>query len=121
MEKKSLILAVDYNRRNLELLRKFIENEGCLFYGASSLEEFDQVLDEERTINLALVDLSGFDHGILQRFERLHKANTPFLVISPRKSVKIEQSSLSHGAKGVLVKPLVMKELQVIIHAMLED
>jgi hypothetical protein len=35
--------------------------------------------------------------------------------------VAIQQASLSHGARGVMIKPLVVKELMGLVKGMLEE
>jgi DNA-binding response OmpR family regulator len=67
-----------------------------------------------------LVDIAGFDGQIWARCEKLRTAKIPFLIFSPRQSAAIQQASLSHGAKGVMVKPLVVKELMAVIRSILE-
>ena len=69
---------------------------------------------------MALVDITGFDQSIWLRCEQLRSKHRPFLVISPRQSAAIQQASLSHGAKGVMIKPLVVKELIGLVQGMLE-
>src|SRR5216683_2794434 len=61
------------------------------------------------------------DAEIWARCEQLRTAKIPFLVVSPRQSAAIQQASLSHGAKGVMVKPLVVKELIGVIQSILEE
>ena len=121
MKATPIILAVDHNQRNLELLSQFLGREGHQTRTAASLEEFDQALSGADAIALALVDITGFDRGIWERCEGLRHHKIPFLVLSPRQSAAIQQESLSHGARGVLIKPLVVKELLGIIRSLLEE
>jgi DNA-binding response OmpR family regulator len=116
-----VILAVDHNHRNLELLTQFLGKEGFHLRTASSLEEFDQMLTRLDSIELALVDIAGFDRSIWERCERLRDATVPFLVLSAKQSAAVQQASLSHGARGVLVKPLVVKKLVGIMRALLAE
>jgi DNA-binding response OmpR family regulator len=116
-----VILAVDHNHRNLELLTQFLGKEGFHLRTASSLEEFDQMLTRLDSIELALVDIAGFDRSIWERCERLRDATVPFLVLSAKQSAAVQQASLGHGARGVLVKPLVVKELVGIMRALLAE
>jgi DNA-binding response OmpR family regulator len=116
-----MILAVDRNHRNLELLSQFLGREGYQIRTAATLEEFDQVLAEATGIMLALVDITGFDRTIWERCEGLRHHKIPFLVLSPRQSAAIQQTSLSHGARGVLIKPLIVKELLGLIRSLLEE
>ena len=42
-------------------------------------------------------------------------------MISPKQSAAIQQASLTHGARGVLIKPLVVRELLGLIRSLLEE
>lgn len=121
MKQKPLILTVDRNRRNVELLTQFLGKEGYQSLGATSLEELEQVLVDSVNIKLVVVDIAGFDRNIWNLCERLRDEQIPFLVISPRQSAAIEQESLAHGARTMLVKPLVVKELLGLIRSLLKD
>jgi DNA-binding response OmpR family regulator len=121
MKNKAAILLVNRNQRNLELLAEFLGKGGYALSTASSLEEFDQALAEENAVGVALVDITGFDQSIWQRCEQLRSRKKPFLVVSPRQSAAIQQASLSHGAKGVMIKPLAVQELMGLIKSMLEE
>jgi CheY-like chemotaxis protein len=109
--KKPLILAVDTDRSSLELLSSCLGREGYDTLSATSLSEFDQIIGEEERITLALVHLSGFDQSIWERCDQLKKAKIPFLVICPQRSPTVQQESLKHGAGGVLIGPIGVKEL----------
>ena len=121
MKSIPVILAVDRNHRNLELLSQFLGREGYQTRMAATLEEFDQALAAISDIGLALVDIAGFDRTIWERCEGLRHHKIPFLVLSPRHSAAIQQASLTHGAHGVLIKPLIVKELLGLIGSMLES
>lgn len=119
MADKPLILAVDHNRRNLELLSQFLGQEGYETIIAASLEEFDQALSEPQGVKLTLVDIAGFDRSVWEHCERLRAADIPFIIISPRQSATIQQASLTYGARGVLVKPLAVKELLGLVRSLI--
>jgi DNA-binding response OmpR family regulator len=121
MNAMPVILAVDRNHRNLELLRQFLGREGYQTRTAATLEEFDQLLTESDGIGLALVDIAGFDRTIWERCEGLRHHKIPFLVLSPKQSTAIQQVSLTYGARGVLIKPLIAKELLGLIRSLLEE
>jgi len=104
MKAISMILAVDRNHRNLELLSQFLGREGYQTRPAATL-----------------VDIAGFDRAIWERCEGLRHHKIPFLVLSPRQSAAVQQASLTHGARGVLIKPLVVRELLGLIHSLLEE
>jgi CheY-like chemotaxis protein len=119
--RRPLILAVDSNRRDLELLTQALEREGYQTRSATSLEELDQAIKEAKKISLALIDLASFDHSIWERCEELRKAKIPFLVISSQRSPLVQQESMRHGASGVLTKPLGFKEIVEYVRALLVD
>jgi DNA-binding response OmpR family regulator len=115
------ILIIDRNQRNLQLLGEFLSKEGYETVPVSTLEDFEQILNQTETFSLALVDISGFDRGIWILCERLTDQGVPLLVISPQQIPQIQQESLAHGAHGVLFKPLVVKQLVSVIQTMIRD
>jgi len=121
MSAKSIILVVDSNRGNQDLLSQQLGQAGYQILTAASLEELDQAIQGKEKIALSLIDVSGFDWHIWERCEELHKAKTPFIVISARRSPTIQRHSLKHGASGLLVKPLDFKDLLEYIHTVLGD
>ena len=121
MKATPVVLAVDHNRRNLELLDQFLGREGYQTRMVTGLEEFDRALTEPNEIALALVDIAGFDRRIWERCEALRHHKIPFLVLSPRQSAAIQEASLIHGAHGVLVKPLTAKDLLSLICRLLQE
>lgn len=120
MKDNPLILAVDRNHKNVELLTQFLGREGYQVLAVSSIEEFEQALMHSEEIDLALVDIAGFDRRIWEVCDRLRTENIPFFVLSHKQNVAIQQESLTHGARSMLVKPLVIKELLGIIRSLLE-
>jgi len=118
---KTSILTVGSNRANLELLSQQLLKEGYEVLSVASLEELDQTIQEKKNITIALIDLSGFDERIWDRCEELREAKIPFIVISPQRSPIIQRDSMKHGASGLLVKPLSIKELLEYIHTLLGE
>ncbi|MEP6985599.1 MAG: response regulator [Chloroflexota bacterium] len=112
------ILIVGSNPRNLELLAQFLNKEGYETVSAAKLEEFGEILNSGNRYGLALVDIAGFDRGIWQYCELCSNQNIPLLIISPQQLSSIRQESMSHGAQGVLFKPLVVKELVNLVNTM---
>ncbi len=118
MTSSRVILVVNRTPRNAALLREFLEHRGYGAATAGSLDEIDQAIDGEATYRLALIDVSGFDKRIWERCSRLRENGVPFLVISsPATQVGVEEG-LRHGARGVLSKPLAMKELAHLIDSL---
>jgi CheY-like chemotaxis protein len=119
--KKPIILTLDSNQANLELLSQQLVKEGYETVNAVSLEELDVAIREKKNIELSLIDLSGFDERVWERCEALRKAKIPFIVIAPHRSPLIQKDSMKHGASGLLVKPLGIKELMEYIHTLLGE
>lgn len=103
------------------MLSRFLDKAGYDSESANSIEDFDQVLESSGKIDLALVDLAGFDRNIWDRCDRLRNANIPFLIISAAHLESVEQDSVTHGAQGVLMKPLASKDLLGIIRGLLQE
>ncbi len=119
--KKPTILVVDSNRSNAELMVQHIVQEGYQINTATSLEELDKTIAEKGKAALSLIDLSGFDEHIWERCDQLRQSKIPFILISPQRSPAIQRDSMKHGASGLLVKPLGIKELMEYIHTLLGD
>ena len=115
------LLIVGSNQRNQELLTQFITREGFNAICAASITDLDTKISDSKNISMALIDISGFDRTIWQYCEQLREKGIPLLVISPRESAAITQEGIAHGARSVLVKPLVVKELLVIIRSMVDE
>lgn len=112
-----LILAVNHNRRNLDLLKQFLSEDGYRIVAASSLEELGEALSAEQHIELALVDISGFNSDIWRHCEHMRIRHLPYLVMVSRKEAAgILHQGYSHGARYVLVKPMRKQELRLILN-----
>lgn len=115
------ILIVGVNARNLELLSEFLGKQGHRSVSAQNLEQLDEIIQSRSDLALALVDVSGFNTSIWERCQKIHDKNIRLLIISPKQSTALQKESLTHGAQGVLVKPLVMRELADLIRDLMEE
>lgn len=113
-----VLLLAGSHARNLEVLGQLLERQGCMCRTALGLEAFDEAIDSGDAFDLALVDVTGLDAGVWQRCKRLHDRDVHLLVISPRQSASLHQQGLSHGAQGVLVKPLIVRELVDLVRSL---
>ena len=111
LTRKPVILVANKNRADLGLLSQQLVKEGYDTLEATSLEELDARIRANKKIALGLIDLSGFDQRIWERCEALRKAKIPYIVISPQRSPLIQRDSMKHGASGLLVKPIGIREL----------
>jgi DNA-binding response OmpR family regulator len=112
------IMVVGSNPRNLELLSQFLGKEGYETRVATTLDQFVEILGSEERLGLALVDITGFDRSIWQHCERCSELGIPLFVISAPQPKQSPHEGLSHGAHGVLYKPLVVKELIQLVKTM---
>lgn len=121
MSSEPVVLIVDRNQRNLELLTQFLAKEGYTALSASTYEILESIVKSETTLGLALIDITGFTPDIWLYCARLADKDIPLLVLSSRQSQSVQKESFAHGARGVLVKPLVMKDLSALIKSMMRQ
>lgn len=119
--KKKTILVVANHAKNLQLLADFLEDQGYQAEEAATLAEFDEVLEGGPKLNMALLDVTGFGDSIWDRCERIRKSGVPFIIISPQKSKKAEEKSLSEGARDMLTKPLEKGRLLKLVEIILGE
>ncbi|MDP2718859.1 MAG: response regulator [Dehalococcoidia bacterium] len=118
MTTKPILLVVDGDRDNLELTTRYLGQEGYDTRGIASLADMQEVAGEEEKIALALIYLSVSDKNVWERCAELQQAGIPFLIISPQRSPSVQKNSLKCGARGVLIKPVALKELLVHIRTL---
>ncbi|MEI7988890.1 MAG: hypothetical protein WCI88_07600 [Chloroflexota bacterium] len=53
--------------------------------------------------------------------EKIRQKGIPLLIVSAKQSASIQKESIKRGASGVLVKPLVRRELSSLINGILEE
>lgn len=119
MKPKHIIAIVNNNRRNLELLAQVLEKEGYEPRTASDAVEFERMVESAGDISLALVDIAGIGRDVWIGCQLLREKDVPFIIVSPRQSAAIQEESMSYGARGFLVKPLVIREFLGLIRGLL--
>lgn len=117
----AVILTVDRNRRNLELLADFLGREGYRTRPAATLAEVDAALVDPAAIDLALVDVSGFGPEVWARCSALHEHGVPHVVLSPRRGAGVEREGAARGARAVLLKPVVARELARLVRGLVRE
>lgn len=116
------ILVVDRNPRNLELLMQALAGHGFQTLCAPDLAHFDELLAHPETIELALVDIDGFDAGIWERCQRLRERKVGVLVLVKRRTMPFVQvESARCGARAVLPKPLSPRQLTQMVQDLMEE
>ena len=107
------------NLQNLDIMSDFVAKLGYAPVRVDSPKMVNTPLDLKQELSLALIDLTGFDKSVWDFCSRLHEMNVPMLVIAPKYNSSFETESIGRGASGLLIKPLVMRELSALIQKML--
>jgi len=105
------ILLVACNQRNLDLLAQFLSKTGYKTHSIRNLQALALLFESSLAYGLAMVDISGFEHGIWQHCKALSSKGVPLVVIAPQVHQHVQYIGLAHGAKSVMFKPLVGKHL----------
>lgn len=117
MIERTAILVVDRNRRNLELLAKFLERAGYETLTAATVEEFEQALSAPPA--LALVDIAGLEGPVSDYCRRLQERQIPFLLLSRLSDAAVYRTGAACGAIDVVAKPLTAAKLKCLIRGLL--
>ena len=110
------ILLVACNQRNLDLLAQFLSKVGHKTHCVNDLHGFALLFQRSWAYGLAVVDVSGFEHSIWQHCKALSSKGVPLLVIAPQIHQHVQYLGLEHGAKSVMFKPLVTKQLMATVN-----
>lgn len=114
------ILLFFKNNANLSVLTEVLNKKGFTAISASDYEQFDCIMVSGTEISMIIADISGFDQNIWQRLQKAKEHSVPFLVISPRQDFMIQKESISHGATGIMIKPVVIKDLLRILAELMD-
>lgn len=105
---------------NLSLLTKALGDHGYPTQGVSNVPTFDSWLHQEETPALAVIDISGFDDSLWSRCSHLARRNISFLVLIPNEHPALRRACLHHGASGILVKPIGIRQLFESVNSLTE-
>ncbi len=112
-------LAVESRPGNFIALARLLEKMNIKAMHALTLSEADGILAGQEPIAVAIIDLMGFGDDIWDFCRALRRKGVPMLIISPSNNPKAFQAGFEHGAKGVLKKPVMMRELADCIRALI--
>lgn len=118
---KPLIFSLSRNKRNSDILVKILGEQGYEVAGFSEPIEMVSEAKNREKVDLVLMDISGFNQNIWKSCEDLRILDIPFLVLSPQQHRVIEEQSMKQGAERVLVKPLVIRELLLLVKSLVEN
>lgn len=95
--------------------------QGYQTFCVTTLSEFECTLNELSDIKLVLLDIANFNSSIWECCKQLQNQQIPFLIILPKQSGAIQNQSFAHGARSMLIKPLVIQQLLGLIKTLLGD
>ncbi|WP_158059205.1 response regulator [Halorussus halophilus] len=117
--KAALILALGRQKRNLELLAQMLRNNGYEVEIATSMEEFDGLIEARDDIAVAILDVDGFTEDIWKRCEQLHDRGVSMLILAASIPPKMREEAHSRGVHTLLEKPVDKADLQATIRGLL--
>lgn len=116
------ILLVEDDAAAAALVRAAVDDDGCVFTHASSLEEgrryFERLRPSLVILDVRLPDGSGLE---LCREIRSHSvlASTPIIMLTGESRIEDKAHGFGAGADHYLVKPIPMEELRMWVKALL--
>lgn len=120
MGEAALILALGKRERNLELLADLLKNGGYAVEIATSMDQFDELLQQRDDVALSVLDVDGFTEDIWRRCEQLNDRDIPMLVLAAQIPPAMRQMAVSLGAQTILEKPVDKANLQATIRGLME-
>ncbi|MBE0697544.1 MAG: response regulator [Anaerolineaceae bacterium] len=117
------VLIVDDNASTLRLFRRFLANENCRIFDASSVAKTVQFLRQTAvTIHLIIMDVMMPDQDGWEGLQKLRahpsSQDIPVVICSVLNQPNL---ALSLGAAGFLAKPVEQNDLVEVVHQFLYD
>ena len=118
MEAKKMVLVIDDDVQIRELLKVFLENNGCDVKTASTGEKGLAKI-RKRNFDLVLLDIILPDGDGVEVLTNIKKIlpNAPVLMITGGSDVEIAESCLRKGAADYITKPFDFEYLRTTILA----
>ncbi|WP_227357075.1 response regulator [Haladaptatus salinisoli] len=120
MSDAALIFALGKQERNLELLADLLKDGGYDVEIATSITEFDRLLERRDDVTIAVLDVDGFTEDIWKRCKQLNDRDISMLVLAAQISPHMRQKAISRGAQTLLEKPIEKADLQATIRGLME-
>lgn len=111
------ILLVGRNPTNLALMTQVLKKAGYDSVSATTLDAMDAAI--AGPVDLALIDVTGFESQLWERCAELQRQGVPFVLLSPR-PVTSEVAGEA-GGYPVMGKPLTMQAFLNTVSAMLGE
>lgn len=116
----ALIFCLSLNPKNLELLNEVLKSQGFEAICGSTIDELDSVINSGATVKAVLLDIARDEKNFRERCDQLRQRGVPFIILYPKFKGEISTQGPSHGASGLLVKPVVIKELLACLRFLTE-
>jgi len=117
MLEEKTILVVDDENKIVEVVKSYLEREGCkvfeAFDGKEALEIFERVNPDLIVLDLMLPDMTGEDICNIIR----KKSRVPIIMLTAKIDEKSIISGLNIGADDYITKPFSPRELMARIYA----
>lgn len=98
-----------------------LHNFGFTCSKASDYDALDDALKVYDIFDIVLMDITGFDVGIWARCKNIHQQNIPLLILSAKPSAALQQHGMRYGAKGIIKKPVILKDFVNLIYLFIND
>ncbi len=119
MREKARILIVDDEKRIVNTVRKYLENDGyealVAYDGAAALETWKREQPDLVVLDILMPKLDGL--GFCREVRK--KSTTPIIVLSAKSSEFDKLQGLDLGADDYVTKPFSPRELVSRVHAVL--
>lgn len=112
------VLAVTRSPGNARVLGKMLQREGYHSVAVRDADEMRAAVDSDGAVHLVVIDIGGFDREIWSACDFLRERDIPFLVISPRANVALQEQGLVRGASAVLARPVRVDVLRSMLRAL---
>lgn len=112
------VLLVNRSTGNIRVMQRVLEESGYSGVAVGEESHVDAVVEAHAAPLVGVVDISGFGPEIWRVCERLRERRVPFVVLSTSRELRRGQQSLSHGASGILQKPVAKSALLDLIRTL---
>jgi len=116
------VLIIDDEFRLARNIQLYLERSGFVVRnsanGLDGLEEFRRFAPEIVLLDLGLPDLDGIE--VLRRLLRID-SRTKVVIMTGTGLEDSQRAAMNAGAQHCLVKPLVLKELRLVLESTVED
>lgn len=120
MNGNNVILLVGENKKNQQLLERFLLDRGYKVFRSDTLEEFDEVIGKySQHITLIMVDLLDCQSFFWNRYNDVKEKHIPVVFFVPHNRETVINQCRTKGATVIFEKPVRMKELEEYLHSLL--